>query len=397
MNIVLDTNVIFDNWYLSGPRFSLLEKYLGLGDARLFVPEIIVLETKNNFKKQLTKSVKSLGKDLAELRKFLPKENVLPRLLDIDKECHKYNAQLDKRLAELGAERPGHSEVPHQAVVARSLALRKPFKKNDKAGDKGYRDTLLWEVILCQIATEKRTTFLISNNHTDFANESTDRILHADLITDLVSGGWSKDSVQYYSNFKSFIDEQVKPNLKVATDNIVHDLEQGSYGAFSINKWFAESRNAIIEKVSDKIDTAFAFSFAELEDPTVTCIEDPEEIEIIEVVRYEGDEEIYHIEVCVTTDMQIDFFVFKSNYYGGLAEEVPFDVWDSDWNESYVWAVIQLKLPLSFSLVFNAAKKKVEDFEVNGVGEVWGWCRYCGAQIMSDADEKCSECGKPFR
>lgn len=55
MNIVLDTNIVFNNWYLRGPHFSLLEKYLGLSDARLFVPEIIALETKNNFNKELTR------------------------------------------------------------------------------------------------------------------------------------------------------------------------------------------------------------------------------------------------------------------------------------------------------------------------------------------------------
>lgn len=392
MNIVLDTNIVFNNWYLRGPHFSLLEKYLGLSDARLFVPEIIALETKNNFNKELTRSVKSLDKDMAELRKLLPEENVLRRLPDIAKECRKYNAKLDERLAELYAERPGHSDIPHDAIVSRALAPRKPYRQDDK----GYRDTLLWEVILRKIATKETTTFLISNNHTDFANKPTDRMLHADLINDLVSAGLSEDSVQFYSNLKSFVDEQVKPKLEVVTDDIVHSLEQGSYGTFSINKWFAENRDAIIEKVSDTIDTAFAFPLGELEDPTVTHIEDPEEIEIIEVARYEGDEEIYHIEICATLNMTIDVFVDKAAYYSHLCEEVPLDVWDHDWNKWYIWAKIELELPVSFLLVFDASQKIVEDFEVSEVGELWGWCRFCRAQVMSDAAEECSGCGKPF-
>ena len=398
MNIVLDTNIIYRDWYLSGVNFGLLEKCLTLSDSKLFVPEIVVLEAKNLFRKELSKSIKSLAKDIDVFHRLFPKEDIVQRLPDITKRCRKYNAQLDKRLAELKAERPGHSEVPHQAIVARSLALQKPFRKDDKEGDKGYRDTLLWEVILRKIATKKTTTFFISNNHKDFANEPTDRMLHADLIKDLVLAGLPEDSVQFYSDLRSFVDEKVKSELKaiVIIDGIVRNLEQGSYGTFSIDKWFAENREAIIEKVSDKIDTAFAFPFGELEDPTVTYIEDPEEIEIIEVVRYEGDEEIYHIELCATADMTVDVFVFKADYYGGLAEEVPLDVWDSDWNEHYVWAVIEPKLPLSFLLVFDASKETVESFEVNDVGEIWGWCRDCGAQIMSDAAEGCSSCGKSF-
>jgi len=46
MNIVLDTNVICNDWYLSRVNFGLLEKYLKLNDARLFIPEIVVSETR---------------------------------------------------------------------------------------------------------------------------------------------------------------------------------------------------------------------------------------------------------------------------------------------------------------------------------------------------------------
>ena len=388
MNIVLDTNVIFDNWYLSGPYFSLLENYLRLSSAKLFVPEIVVLETKNLFKRQITPLIRSMAK----LRRHLPDEAALEKLPDVDEKSTEYDTKLDQRLAELGAEKPGYSDIPHDAIVARALGVRKPFRESDR----GYRDTLLWEVILHKIANKDKVTFFISNNHKDFADKPKGG-LHADLIKDLVSAGLPNGCVQYYSNLNTFIDEQVKSKLKRAkADETVRQLRDGSYKGFSLEKWFAENRDAIIEKVSDKIDTAFAFPFDELEDSTVTYIEDPEEIEIIEVARYERDEEIYHIEVCATAAMTVDVFVSKADYYGGLAETVPLDVWDFDWNERYIWAVIELELPLSFSLVFDASKETVEDFEVSEVGEFWGWCRFCRAQIMSDAAEECWSCGKSF-
>ena len=136
---------------------------------------------------------------------------------------------------------------------------------------------------------------------------------------------------------------------------------------------------------------------SDLEDPTVTYVEDPSKIEVVEATQYKGEEELYHIEVYATLDMTVDVFVQKSAYYGSLSERVPLAVCDGDWNKWYIWAQIEeLKLSVSFSLVFDATQKTVEDFEVSEVGDIWGWCRFCGAQVLSEAAEDCWSCGKSF-
>ncbi len=54
MNIVLDTNIIYSDWYLSGINFGLLEKYLKQSDAKLFIPVKRDSEDYNRpFKKEL--------------------------------------------------------------------------------------------------------------------------------------------------------------------------------------------------------------------------------------------------------------------------------------------------------------------------------------------------------
>ena len=55
-----------------------------------------------------------------------------------------------------------------------------------------------------------------------------------------------------------------------------------------------------------------------------------------------------------------------------------------------------LNLPIKFSLVFNIVNEQIEEFEVNGFEETFGWCKSCGAAITSDAAESCSKCGKDF-
>lgn len=72
------------------------------------------------------------------------------------------------------------------------------------------------------------------------------------------------------------------------------------------------------------------------------------------------------------------------------------DVQDCDWNEYYAWAQMTLSLPIRISIVFDVLRERVEEFEVDGFDEIFGWCKFCGAAILSDAAEACYKCGKPF-
>ena len=391
MNIVLDTNILFENWYLEGPHFLLLEKYLSISESKLFIPEIVVLETKNLFRKELKKLLSGAHK----LSRYLPDEQVFKQLPGEQEKYEEYVTKLDERLKELNVERPGHSDIPHDVLIQRDLAYRKPFGQSGK----GYTDTLLWEVILQKIAAKETVAFLISKNPGDFAVSKKVLKLHDDLKNDLMSAGLPEDSVRYFSDLKCFIDEIIKPELEpiAITNRIATALkENGVYRGFSVKDWFTNSQQAIIDKVNDHIGDAFGNYRYELEDPSVSCIEDPETMTIDGVTCYDESSHIYHIECSLLADMSIDVLVHKSeyDYRGG---NTPLDVWDYDWNESFVWAVLSVNLPLSLSLVFDSSTEVIDSFEVDDIGELWGWCKHCGSQIMSDAAEQCSKCGKSFR
>ena len=53
MNIVFDTNVIFGDWYLNGPNMVLIETFIKSQKLKLFIPEIVVQETKNRYRKEM--------------------------------------------------------------------------------------------------------------------------------------------------------------------------------------------------------------------------------------------------------------------------------------------------------------------------------------------------------
>lgn len=383
MYVVLDTNILFDNWYLEGPNFTVLERHIKLGQSSLVVPEVVVLETKNLFKKQLLKHIKSAK----EIDRLVPNLKLGSHIPDIEILCAEYEKALHSRFVELGVEVISHSDIPHSSIMSRSLAVRKPFRESDK----GYRDTLLWEVILTKLANNKTKTFFITNNLKDFGQKNK-RQLHPDLVDDVVMHKLMPDSVCLYTNLKELLDDQIVPHLEKVTKEILEELKRGHYKSFSLNDWFIENRNSFISS-SDKWIENLLSSTSEFENPEVSYIEDPEKITVENAYNFDDDR--VYLDVTALTDVVVDIFIFKSDYYW-ISEEYNLLIMEEDWNKHYMWAQLILRLPISFSIIFNILEEKIEEFEINPIEECYGWCHSCGAPILSDAAESCTECGKSF-
>ena len=211
--------------------------------------------------------------------------------------------------------------------------------------------------------------------------------MHAHLLDDLKVADLV-DSVEIYLNFKSFIDSQITPHWQQATTRAPEELRQGVYQSFSIAEWFLENRDSFINSANNWVNPLLQ-SQSYLEDPEVKYIEDPDVITIENVVMVE--EHKAYLDATALADVVIDVFIHKSEYYS--SPEMPnLDIMDSDWNEYYVWGQLSLKLPIAFSVILNIINEQVEQFEINPLREIYGWCKHCGQPVLSDAAENCSNC-----
>jgi hypothetical protein len=345
----------------------------------------VVLETKNLFRKEVEKYVTSVKK-LGNLVPSIANSVSIP---DIEEICNKYEEALNLRLAELDVEILTHADIPHTNIVSRVLASRKPFRESGK----GYRDALLWEVILRKVANSTQTTFFITNNHEDFGHKKDkEGQLHSHLVEDLTAAGHPPDCVHLYTNLKIFVDKEIAPHLEQLEyiTEAIENLRQGEYRSFSIFNWFIESRDKFINSANNWIAPLLS-NYPGLESPEVSYIEAPEEVRVEDVLTFEDDK--VYVDAVALAEVIVDVFIFKPDYYW-LSDRYPLGIMDDDWNEHYMWAQITLQLPINFSLVFNITDEQVEEFEVNPVEDLFGWCSSCGAAILSDAAETCSRCGK---
>jgi len=386
MKIVLDTNIIFDHWQLDGPNFLVLEKLIRLNKCKLIIPEIVFLEVMNKYRQVLLDRTKAVD----DLNKLISNEDKRIQYPDVDQLCREYEDSLVKRLEDLQAEIPSHTDIPHDDIVSRSLARRRPFSKSEKS-DKGYRDTLLWEVILRKVANPDTTTFFITNNTTDFGTSSNEHQFHSDLLEDIRLRGLPEGSVCMYTNLKQWISDNGLPCLEKFAKEVAEDLKDGEYKSFSLRTWFNSNRKHFVTALNEQIQEILS-TWYELEDPTVGYIEDPESINIEEVATI--DENTVYITAEALAEVSVDALIYKWDY-DPLSRKYPIVLVDSDWNESYVFAAMAMALPIKFSAVFDIFSEKINSFEIDNI-EIFGWCRHCGATILSDAAEGCYKCGKQF-
>jgi hypothetical protein len=381
MNVVFDSNVVFQDWYLEGPSMALLEKFMKLSGSRLVVPKIVLSEVVNKYKEKVSEKLSEINR----LNGLLLPSKKLTHSLTIDEILRDYESALISRFTTLRIEQPDYSTIPHEDLVARDLSRRRPFQKSGK----GYRDALLWEVVLRNFANSKTKTFLITNNFRDFGDKE-NKGFHDDLQKDLCDKGLPPESVVLYCTLAEFMNAHVKPALD-SINEALPELMQGRYKGFESLDWFKENRESIGISMQESIESLF-YELKDLEDPSVSYVEDPDKIEIQNV--YELDIDRVYIDAFTKVDVIFDVFVFKSDY-AWVSEKHDLQIWDHDWNKHYIFAQTTMKLPINLVLNFNIKNECVEDFEVNIV-EFFGFCPNCSEPVMSDAAENCGECGKSF-
>lgn len=381
IQIVLDTNVIFNKWYLEGPSFRAIEQLVKVDVCKLVVPEIVIAEVKSKYKEEVIAKIRRVS----QLNAVLPPEKRIQRI-DADELYKSYEDYLNKKFKELGVLVPSHGDISQNDIVSRLFEKRKPFGKKQTT-DKGYRDSLLWEVIIKKVACKGITTVLITENTHDFAEENNEGKLHCDLLEDIKNCGMDEGSVCLFSSLERWLSEQGMQYLEVT--KVAEELKDGKYEDFSLLNWFKSERATFTEKLNEDIAGVFAH-WHEIDEPNVVYLEDPESIGVDEVRSL--DKETLYLKAEVVVGVNIDAFLEQWEY-DLETSLLPIVLSDPNWNEQYAFVCLYTIMPISFSATFDIVTKEITSFELDDI-EVWGWCKHCRAAIVSDAAEGCWKCQK---
>lgn len=246
VHIVIDSNIIVKDRRLNSTTFQiLLDPPEGL-DLQLYVPEIVLDESVNNFRESIyeilinadefcTNLTEEIVSDKIILYSTKDKNEIASLSEYAERKCNEYAKWLDKMLHDKNVQICDYPEIEHKELVERALWRRKPFAKNAKGYEKGYRDSLVWESVLL-VADEAgdEIVYFISSNKNEFgdlANRNSTR-LHSDLIDDLEERFQDKKRVKYYLRLNDFRDDVIDPLLEAV--NIKTELLKGGFENFNL-------------------------------------------------------------------------------------------------------------------------------------------------------------------
>lgn len=285
MIVFLDTTELRQNPNLQGVKWEKVGRYLQQGANVGFVTELVLQETVNHVKEDLTRMRETLAKCVGNLRRLAADPTIVWPEIDVDILVSSYRQRLTARLSSLYLQTPPYPEIRINDLVQRALNRRRPF---DGHGQKGFRDAVQWEVILATVRETVDDIVFVTSNKRDFGSQG----LANELASDLVAIG-RPNSVTICQGLDSFIREYVDPTLE-KLDEIAVAVRAGEYKSFKTDEFVArlwpEIRTMIEQEVADKgIDQLGFYASQYLLDPVLSDLNDDPSIDGVEVYRMSDD------------------------------------------------------------------------------------------------------------
>ena len=145
-------------------------------------------------------------------------------------------------------------------------------------------------------------------------------------------------------------------------------LKEGKYNRFNLQE--EAERVLSLDFITDVIDESDFDSGQRrylpeyVEDPSVNDVGNPNIVEV--VVRRLTDQTVL-IEVMATVAVELDFFIYKPDYYLLDKDSLPYVI-NSDWNDHYMWCsgVAYVDAGLSFRTSPKLGKVQSVDVQVMG-------------------------------
>ena len=371
MILVFDTNIIHEDFYLQGSRISRLCSAAEKLGYELMVPEVVVDEMLNQYRKRILQNIPGYASVLRMVARTQGIVDKFDKEVFVDERVREYETFLKKRLSDIKIDIIAYPKVDARTLVLKQLGAKKPFREM-KDGIVGTCDAVIWESVktVCRPSDaliEDPQVELLTNNIKDFAGP--DKNLHPDLVLELKNAGFAENCVALIPDIDCYFKDRIDPELEELEKIKRVLLKDGKFNRFDVAQESARVLNQdfIAEVLNDlDFDSGQRFYLPNyVEDPTINNVNDPVIKDI--TVRRLSDQSVL-IEVQAIVSVDLDFFVENSNYFTLDEDHLP-DILDSTWNDYYMWC--EGSADVSASLAFRTTPKlgKIlsEDVQVTGV------------------------------
>lgn len=349
MFVVLDTNILYSDFHLRGAEIESLCQSINKIGGKVCIPEVVIRETINKYREELSASRKMIDKGLNAYSR-LSGQSVFNNPIteeQTDSDVIAFKDYHRQRVRELGIDVLPIPSISHEEVIARDLARKKPFTIEGK----GYRDTLIWETMreLCGRAEDpldKPIVVMVNKNYKDFCVDTAYE-LHPDLRRDLAAKGLRDDCVRVVPDISRVMKEYIKPTQELLQGVIDKFNEYKFYNEVDLNREIEERTTRFLkDRTFDLEENPLR---PEFENPTITDVELMEyEVTDARVLT----EESVQVDLSVKCQCYFDFYIYKADALILDEDDMP-TIIDPDWNRHYMAACDARMLSLSMSLIID--------------------------------------------
>lgn len=371
MKLVIDTNIIHEDFHLQGPRIGKLCSAAEKLGYDLMIPEVVVDEMVNQFRRKMLKNLTGYSEVLKMVARTQERADKFDKDVFLQSKVEEYEWYLQNRLSVLKIRVVPYPVVDVKSLVSRELLVKKPFKEGN-AGNVGYRDALIWESIksVCvfpkALKEDPQVEFLTENTR-DFSDGSS--TLHPDLIEDLRGNGLLENCVSLIPDVKEFFEKRVDVELNEIENIKAALLGAGKFNRFNLKEeiaaLFADEMFEELLMERDYDTGQFAHLSSVMEDPSIDHIEDAKIVDVS--VKRLNDQSVL-VESRALVGVWLTFFIFRSDFLALDEERRPMII-DEGWNEHYLMAQgrIQIDASPSFRMTGKLGKILSSVVRVNSV------------------------------
>lgn len=214
--IVLDTNVWLSELALMSPLGCAFSHYITVSDIKIGLPEIVEIEAKQNFKKNLIKYREDIRKNYNRILAIFGQmlEIILPEDEEIDQKVEKIFDFHEDRLI----------RVPFDLEGARS-SFDKIINKltPNSENNQQFKDGVIWAN--CLKLAEQGDVSLITEDKAFYKNRDYSKGLATNLLEE---ANKLSHSIMIFSELALIIDN-IKPNLGLNEQKLIEIVEKNTY------------------------------------------------------------------------------------------------------------------------------------------------------------------------
>lgn len=352
MKIVLDTNIICQDYFFEKPHFRVLFEGAFAVPLSIHIPEVVFDEVVNRYKEDLEASLESFNKSSRILSTLSKVEH--KTAINVSDKVANYKKFLKHYFKERKVELIPYPDITHKKIVERDLARKKPFKRDGS----GYRDTLIWENVKAAMLWGDERLVFVTNNPKDFGKGPL-------IDTDLQDEIRNVHRLKIYCSLKQFNDEIIVPKLE-KLEQVKTQLQNARLERFNIQDWLKRNlldllRNYDLEEILAGFPNGVGSA-------RVSEIVEFREIEVNDVSALEDRNKLITVFIKFEAKCNID-----SNWEDFINHPEVRAFWGEDGEEfSLAWAQLDETITLTVDLVVSGDNLDVDSEEIVKISADYG-------------------------